>query len=120
MGTARWKGNTGNRGRPVRLEVASPPSFSGGGVQPNKRWTGARKKDQKHLPDLQTGTLYVGIAASHTDHITLKRILKRRSKIPRGTGTIEYCGMVSAKANMVPDKHLAETALGGFEGGRLW
>jgi hypothetical protein len=51
-------------------------------LEPNKRWTGLIRKRQDKIADLQTGDFYVAIAASHTDRMVIKRIPKRKPKLP--------------------------------------
>jgi hypothetical protein len=65
---------------PTRSFVVPQPQFKGyspnlpAEILANKRWSGSIRKVIKEIPDLQTSTFYVWIAASHTNRTILKRI----------------------------------------------
>ncbi len=50
-------------------------------LEPNRRWTGIVSKRSAPV-DLETGKFYVGIGASHTKRMVLKRIPSRQPKSP--------------------------------------
>lgn len=58
-------------------------------LEPNKRWTGFIRKRQDKIDDLQTGNFYVAISASHTDRMAMKRIPKRKPKLPSDAAPLD-------------------------------
>ena len=62
------------RARPVRSFVM---------LEPNKRWTGVIRRRDDLLQNIDSGNFYVGVAASHTDKITLRRIKRPHPAIPK-------------------------------------
>jgi hypothetical protein len=54
-------------------------------LEPSKRWTGIIRKREDIISDLRTGNFYTGIYTSHRDRPYLKRIPRKKEKLPEGT-----------------------------------
>lgn len=54
-------------------------------LEPAKKWTGVVRKRTDVIPNLHTGTFYIGVYASHRDRPYLSVIPKAKDKLPRIT-----------------------------------
>jgi hypothetical protein len=78
---SRWRRSTRSFVIP-NPQLKNYPSNIPFNLEPNKRWTGLIRKRQDKIEDVQTGNFYVAISASHTDRLTLKKVPKRKERIP--------------------------------------
>ena len=77
---SRW------RDRPTKSYVVANPQLKGhppnvpSDIEPNKSWTGIVRERLDLVPALRSGTVYVGVHASHRDKLYLIRIPKPKAK----------------------------------------
>jgi len=83
------------RGRPSKSFVVPWPELKGYPpstpfeLSPSKSWTGRIRRDQKHIANLDNGTFYVAVYASHREKPYLKAIPKAKAKLPPDTKKLE-------------------------------
>jgi hypothetical protein len=83
------------RFRPIKSYVIPNPQLKGyppnvpSDLEPAKKWTGALRQRPDVIPDMRTGSFYVGLYASHRDRPYLKRVPKKKDPLPAGTRKLD-------------------------------